>query len=63
MDTGNYFFTGDTGNERLRCRKRLACEALRAQSDILAGLEREGKIVIAGSLYNVAKGEVEFTMK
>ena len=41
----------------------VACEALRAQSDILAGLEREGKIVIAGGVYNVAKGEVEFTIK
>lgn len=41
----------------------VACDALRAQSDILAGLEKDGTIVIAGGVYNVAKGEVEFLTK
>ena len=41
----------------------VACDALRAQSDILAGLEKDGTIVIAGAVYNVAKGEVEFLTK
>ena len=38
----------------------VACAALRAQSDILAGLENDGTIVIAGGVYNVATGKVEF---
>lgn len=41
----------------------VACDALRAQSDILAGLEEAGTIVIAGGVYNVASGEVEFLTK
>ena len=41
----------------------VACDALRAQSEILAGLEKDGSIVIAGGVYNVAKGEVEFLTK
>jgi carbonic anhydrase len=36
------------------------CQALREQSEILAGLEQDGRIVITGGVYNVAKGEVEF---
>ena len=36
------------------------CQTLREQSDILAGLEQDGRIVITGGVYNVAKGEVEF---
>ena len=39
------------------------CQALRDQSEILAGLESEGTILIAGGVYNVAKGEVEFLTK
>ena len=38
----------------------VACAALRAKSDILAGLENDGTIVIAGGVYNVATGKVEF---
>ena len=41
----------------------VACDALRAQSEILAGLEKEGTIAITGGVYNVAKGEVEFLTK
>lgn len=41
----------------------VACDALRAQSEILAGLEKDGSIVIAGGVYNVAKGGVEFLTK
>ncbi|MDA0729060.1 MAG: carbonic anhydrase [Bacteroidetes bacterium] len=37
------------------------CQTLREQSDILAGLEDEGSIIIAGGVYNVATGEVQFT--
>ncbi len=42
---------------------QVACDALRAQSEILAGLEQAGTIVIAGGVYNVASGEVEFLTK
>ena len=41
----------------------VACDALRAQSEILAGLEQAGTIVIAGGVYNVASGEVDFLTK
>ena len=33
------------------------------KSEILAGLEADGTIVITGGVYNVATGEVEFTHK
>jgi len=36
------------------------CQALREQSEILAGLEREGGLLIVGGVYNVATGEVTF---
>jgi len=39
------------------------CQALRDQSEILAGLESAGSILIAGGVYNVATGEVTFTVK
>ena len=39
------------------------CQALRDQSEILAGLESDGTILIAGGVYNVATGEVTFTVK
>jgi carbonic anhydrase len=39
----------------------LMCQALREQSEILSGLEAEGKILIAGAVYNVSTGEVTFT--
>lgn len=37
------------------------CQALREQSEILASLEKEGSILIAGGVYNVSTGEVTFT--
>ena len=50
--------SGDTRQlERLCGGKRPRRVTLRAQSDILAGLEKDGTIVIAGGVYNVAKGE------
>ncbi len=39
---------------------RASCEALRQQSAILAELETEGNILIAGAVYNVGTGEVQF---
>jgi carbonic anhydrase len=39
------------------------CDALREQSEILAGLETAGRILIAGGVYNVATGEVTFVHK
>ena len=36
------------------------CAALRSESSILAELEEQGTIVIAGGVYNVATGEVTF---
>jgi carbonic anhydrase len=40
----------------------IMCEELRNQSEILRNLERNGNIVIAGGVYNVASGSVEFTL-
>ena len=39
---------------------RLTIGALRARSDVLAGLEKNGKIKIVGSMYRLAGGRVEF---
>ena len=38
----------------------LTTNAIRQNSAILAGLEKEGKIKIAGAMYNLSNGEVEF---
>jgi carbonic anhydrase len=34
--------------------------AMRARSDVLAGLEKDGKIKIVGSMYRLAGGRVDF---
>ena len=39
---------------------RLTIDAIRQRSDVLAGLEKEGKIKIAGSMYHLVGGRVEF---
>ena len=38
----------------------LTANTIRKNSAILAGLEKEGKIKIAGAMYNLSNGEVEF---
>jgi carbonic anhydrase len=39
---------------------RLGMDEIRQRSDTLAGLEKDGKIKIAGAMYHLAGGEVEF---
>jgi carbonic anhydrase len=39
---------------------RLTIEAIRQRSDVLAGLEKDGKIKIVGSMYHLAGGRVDF---
>jgi carbonic anhydrase len=39
---------------------RLTIDAIRQRSDVLAGLEKEGKIKIVGSMYRLAGGLVDF---
>jgi carbonic anhydrase len=39
---------------------RLTVEAIRKRSEVLAGLEKEGKIKIAGAMYHLVGGRVEF---
>jgi carbonic anhydrase len=39
---------------------RLTIDAIRQRSDVLAGLERDGKIRIVGSMYRLAGGLVDF---
>jgi carbonic anhydrase len=39
---------------------RLTMDAIRRRSEVLAGLEKDGKIKIAGSMYNLVGGRVEF---
>ena len=38
----------------------LQIEMIRSKSEIMAELEREGKIMIVGAMYDVATGGVEF---
>jgi len=39
---------------------RMALEEVRRRSEVLAGQERDGKILIAGAMYNLIGGRVEF---
>jgi carbonic anhydrase len=39
---------------------RLTVSAIRQHSDVLAGLEKEGKIKIVGSMYSLVGGRVDF---
>jgi carbonic anhydrase len=39
---------------------RLTIGAIRERSDVLAGLEKDGKIKIVGSMYRLAGGSVDF---
>jgi carbonic anhydrase len=39
---------------------RLALQELRRRSEVLAGLEKEGKIKVSGSMYHLSGGRVDF---
>jgi carbonic anhydrase len=39
---------------------RLTIDAIRRRSEVLAGLEKDGKIKVAGSMYQLVGGRVEF---
>jgi carbonic anhydrase len=39
---------------------RLTLDAIRHRSEVLAGLEKDGKIKLAGSMYNLVGGRVDF---
>ncbi len=39
---------------------RLTIEGIRRRSEVLAGLEKDGKIKVAGSMYHLVGGRVEF---
>jgi carbonic anhydrase len=39
---------------------RLTMDAIRHRSDVLAGLEKDGKVKIVGSMYNLVGGRVDF---
>jgi carbonic anhydrase len=39
---------------------RLTLAAIRQRSDTLAGMEKDGKIKIVGSMYNLVGGRVDF---
>ena len=41
---------------------RLVCDRIKQESEILAGLAAGGTIAIVGGVYNVATGEVDFTV-
>jgi len=41
---------------------RLVCDRIKQESEILAGLAADGSIAIVGGVYNVATGEVDFTV-
>ena len=52
----NYEFV----DEVARTNVRLTVAAIRERSDTLAGMEKDGKIKIAGSMYNLVGGRVDF---
>jgi len=39
---------------------RLTIRAIREHSDVLAGLEKDGKIKVVGSMYRLSGGRVDF---
>jgi carbonic anhydrase len=52
----NYEFVDEVAKTNVR----LTVAAIRQRSDVLAGLEKDGKIKIVGSMYRLAGGRVEF---
>jgi carbonic anhydrase len=51
---------GEFVDEVAKTNVRLTMGEIRRRSDVLAALEKDGKIKIAGSMYQVAGGRVEF---
>jgi carbonic anhydrase len=51
---------GEFVDEVARTNVRLTIGEIRRRSDVLAALEKDGKIRIAGSMYHLAGGRVEF---
>ena len=51
---------GEFVDEVAKTNVRLTIGAIRAHSDVLAGLEKDGKIKIVGSMYHLAGGRVDF---
>ncbi len=51
---------GEFVDEVAKTNVRLTTRAIRERSDVLAGLEKDGKIKIVGSMYQLAGGHVDF---
>ena len=51
---------GEFVDEVAKTNVRLTVGAMRERSDVLAGLEKDGKIKIVGSMYQLAGGRVAF---
>jgi len=51
---------GEFVDEVAKTNVRLTLDAIRERSDVLAGLEKDGKIKIVGSMYRLAGGRVDF---
>jgi carbonic anhydrase len=51
---------GEFVDEVAKANVRLTVGAIRERSDVLAGLEKDGKIKIVGSMYRLAGGSVDF---
>jgi carbonic anhydrase len=51
---------GEFVDEVAKTNVRLTIGAIRERSDVLAGLEKDGKIKIVGSMYRLAGGRVDF---
>jgi carbonic anhydrase len=51
---------GEFVDEVAKTNVRQTISAIRQRSDVLAGLEKDGKIKIVGSMYHLAGGRVEF---
>jgi carbonic anhydrase len=52
----NYAFVDAVAKSNVR----LGLDEIRQRSDVLAGLEKDGKIKIAGAMYSLASGQVDF---
>jgi carbonic anhydrase len=51
---------GEFVDEVAKTNVRLTIGVIRERSNVLAGLEKDGKIKIAGSMYRLAGGSVDF---
>jgi carbonic anhydrase len=52
----NYAFVDEVAKSNVR----LGLDEIRQRSDVLAGLEKDGKIKLTGAMYSLASGEVDF---